>query len=77
MTTITIPKNLIKEGDLVIIPRKEYEEFLDFKKAIPVVEFTPSEKRVLKKAREDYKQRKCLRWEEIKNELANRSHKKR
>ena len=28
MTTITIPKNLIKKDDLVIIPRKEYEELL-------------------------------------------------
>lgn len=28
MNTITIPKELTKKGDLVIIPRKEYEEFL-------------------------------------------------
>lgn len=26
MNTITIPKNLIKNDDLVIIPRKEYEK---------------------------------------------------
>lgn len=26
MATITIPKNLTKNDDLVIIPRKEYEE---------------------------------------------------
>ncbi|PJB17188.1 hypothetical protein CO116_01295 [Candidatus Falkowbacteria bacterium CG_4_9_14_3_um_filter_38_19] len=32
MTTITIPKKLIKNGDLVIIPRKKYEEFLDLEK---------------------------------------------
>ncbi|MBU2109683.1 hypothetical protein KKB71_01875 [Patescibacteria group bacterium] len=32
MATITIPKNLIKSEDLVIIPRKEYEEFLEIKK---------------------------------------------
>ena len=29
MTTITIPKNLVKSDDLVIIPRKQYESFLD------------------------------------------------
>lgn len=34
MNTITIPKNLIKENDLVIIPRKKYEEFLGFEKSI-------------------------------------------
>ncbi len=28
MVTITIPKKLIKNDDLVIIPRKEYEKFL-------------------------------------------------
>ena len=29
MTTITIPRNLISKDDLVIIPRKQYEIFLD------------------------------------------------
>ncbi|MBI4155969.1 MAG: hypothetical protein HY507_01920 [Candidatus Zambryskibacteria bacterium] len=32
MTTITIPKNLISNDDLVIIPRKQYESFLDIDK---------------------------------------------
>ena len=31
MPTITIPKTLIKEKELVIIPRREYEKFLVFK----------------------------------------------
>ena len=29
---ITIPKEIIKKGDLVLIPRKEYEEFLRLRK---------------------------------------------
>ncbi len=29
MATITIPKNFISNDDLVIIPRKQYESFLD------------------------------------------------
>lgn len=33
MATITIPKNLIKE-DLVIIPRRRYEEFLNLEEII-------------------------------------------
>ena len=33
MTTITIPKNLIKNDNLVIIPRKKYEEFLGLEKS--------------------------------------------
>ena len=32
MTTITIPKNYISNDDLVIIPRKQYESFLDIGK---------------------------------------------
>ena len=32
MTTITISKKITKEKDLVIIPRREYEEFLELKK---------------------------------------------
>lgn len=28
MTTLTIPKKLTQKGDLVIIPRKEYEDLL-------------------------------------------------
>lgn len=35
MTAITIPKNLTKKGDLVIIPRSEYEKFLFIFKIIP------------------------------------------
>ena len=30
MATITIPKNLIKNDDLVILPRKEYEQLFRF-----------------------------------------------
>ena len=28
MTTVTIPKKLAQKGDLVVIPRREYEKFL-------------------------------------------------
>lgn len=36
MTTITIPEKIIKKGDLVVIPRKEYEEFNHWRKAVKV-----------------------------------------
>jgi len=32
METITIPKNLTKKGELVVVPRKEYEELLRLQK---------------------------------------------
>ena len=34
MTTLSIPEKLIKEKDLVLIPRKEYEAFLKLRKNI-------------------------------------------
>ncbi len=35
MATITIPKNLIKEKDLILVPRKEYKQLLSIFKVIP------------------------------------------
>ncbi len=32
MTTITIPRNFVSNDDLVIIPRKQYESFLNIDK---------------------------------------------
>lgn len=34
MTTITIPKNLIGEKELIVIPRKKYEEFVNLEKLL-------------------------------------------
>ena len=32
MATITIPKELIKEKELILVPRRKYEEFLRMEK---------------------------------------------
>jgi len=72
MATITIPKNLIKNDDLIIIPRKEYEEFYQWKETAKLFKtFTPTaaQKRDLKKAREDYKQKKYITLDEFKRRL--------
>ena len=57
MPTITIPKTLIKEKELVIIPRKEYEAFLQLKKFKKTyirkheeIKLTPYQKSIFKKA---------------------------
>ncbi len=34
MTTITIPKNLMGEKELIVIPRKKYEEFVNLEKLL-------------------------------------------
>ena len=57
MTTITIPKTLIKEKELVLIPRKEYDKLLqlkDFEKTYihkrREIKITPHQKSIFKKA---------------------------
>lgn len=57
---ITIPKELIREGEVVIIPRKEYEEFSRWKASIKMLKtFTPTseQKKDLKNARVDIKKK--------------------
>lgn len=65
---ITIPRELAKEGELILIPRKKYEELLRLKERR---EFqpTPAQKRALFKARENRKSGKFLTLNELKQKL--------
>jgi hypothetical protein len=69
MDTITIPRDMVKRDDLVIIPRKEYEEFLEIRKAITVFQPTLSDKRELKGARQEMRKGNYLTIQQLKNEL--------
>jgi len=70
MTTITIPKELSKKGELVIIPRTEYDEFLRFRlKKIEEVIMTPLQKRMLERARRNLARGKFLTIYELKQKL--------
>ncbi len=71
MTTIIIPKELSRKGELVIIPRAEYEEFLVFKKTIPVFKPTRSELLALKRGRKAVREGKYIEWHKLKHELEN------
>lgn len=51
---LTIPKRLTKRGDLVIIPRVEYEEYLHWQKSVKTFKPTATEKKALKEARKDF-----------------------
>ena len=55
-------------GDLVLVPRKEYESFLEFKK---IKEFTPTvaQKRALMRAERNYKKGKSLSYDEFATKL--------
>jgi len=68
---IAIPKELSKNEDLMVIPRSDYEEFLQLKKIIPLINSTLSEKKAIKEARKEIKAGKYLTLNQLKNELGN------
>ena len=68
MNTITIPRNLIKNDDLVIVPRKEYEKLLS-SRLIPEFQPTTAEKKDLARARKNRAQGNFLTIDELKHKL--------
>jgi len=66
---ITIPKELSKKEELVIIPRSDYEELLKLKKIIPLVKPTRSEKKAIKTGRKEIREGKYLTLKQLKDEL--------
>lgn len=72
MNTVTIPKELARKGDLVLVPRKEYEAFQSWMKTVKT--FTPTRAQLLdlKRAREDYRRGKFVTLDELKRELGSK-----
>ena len=64
MNVITIPRRVVQEDDLVVIPRKEYEALLSFKK---IQEFEPTamQKKALVRAESNFKHKKALSYNEL------------
>jgi hypothetical protein len=77
MTTITIPKKFSQKGDLVVIPRKEYEQLLKRQRVIPVAKLTPAEKRALEQGRKEIATGNYVTLETLEHELGTASRKKR
>ena len=70
MPTITIPRKITKGEELIIIPRKEYEEFLRCRlKENGELILTASQKRLLQKARRNLAKGKYLTIYELKEKL--------
>ena len=72
MSPITIPKKITKGEELIIIPRKEYEEFSSWRKlraSFKTFKPTPTQKRELKKAREDFQQKRFITLNELKRKM--------
>jgi hypothetical protein len=69
MSVITIPKQLMREKELVLIPKKEYDEFLGLKKVIKTVKPNAAEKRVIERGRRAVAKGDFVTLDELKKEL--------
>lgn len=69
MTTLTIPRKITKGEELIVIPKKEYEEFSQWRKIVKIFIPTKAQKRDLKKAREEYRKGNYLTINELKRKL--------
>jgi len=70
MATITIPKEITKGEELIIIPRREYEEFLRYRlEESEELILTASQKRRLQQARINLAKGKYLTIYELKKKL--------
>ena len=69
MSVITIPKKLTEKGDLVIIPRQEYERLLGLKKVFPVVKPSKEEMRAIRRGEREIAKGEYITLEQLKREL--------
>ena len=71
MSTITIPKRMAAQDDLLIVPRKEYEDLLRrcLKKAPEAIALTPTQKRKLAHARKNMARGNYLTINELEHKL--------
>lgn len=77
MTTLTIPRDLIKERELVIVPRRQYEELLKLRRIITTAKLTLAEKKDLERARKEYKRGEYITLNELEYGLGIASKKTR
>lgn len=72
MTTITIPRELTKNKDLVAVPRNTYGEFLGWLEKIKSTKTfkpTKSELRILTRGRKNFAKGNFATLEQLENEL--------
>lgn len=72
MAVVTIPKELLKEKNLVAVPRKNYEEFLAWQKKIKSVRIfkpTAAERKALLRGRKNFAEGKYMTLEELRDAL--------
>ncbi len=74
---ITIPKDLAEEGDLVVLPRRQYERMLRQRRVISVSKLSASEKKAVERGRREIKNGEYITLDQLLDELARPRRKKR
>ena len=70
MNILSIPEQLIKEKELVLISRRKLDELLRLaKKSMKKITFSTNQKRALTKARKNKKAGRFLSFDELKTKL--------
>ena len=70
MSVITIPKQLGKNDDLVIIPKREYKELLSWKnRIVKEIKPTRAELKAIEKGRREIAEGNYVTLSELKKEL--------
>lgn len=78
MSVITIPRQLIREKELVLIPKKEYDELLERKKrTFKVAKPTKAELKIIARGRREIRLGKYEPWEKVKHELESYHNRQR
>ncbi len=67
MATITIPKKMTDRGDLVVVPREEYEKLMRF--WVDAEPFTDTQKKAVTRGFSEIKNGKFLTSKQLKREL--------
>lgn len=76
MTTVTIPKELSGNRDLIAVPRGTYEEFLSWLKKVKSIKtFKPTKKDLiaLERGRKNFAKGNYVTLEQLENELDGNS----
>ena len=55
----------------MLVPKKEYEKLVEFRKSIPTFKPTRSDLKALREARKNYKNGNYIEWSQLKHELEN------
>ena len=73
MNTVTTPRKLVGQNNLMAVPRKEYEAFSRWQKMFRTFKPTAKDIAELKRARANYRAGRVMTIHELRQKLAGRN----